>query len=62
MEPPEIDRWDCAAFLTVLLCLVVAYVIYPEQIVQYGAWLVIFTIWMGWFFYFGTKWLYSVDM
>lgn len=61
-DPPEIDRWDVAAVVSVVAILAVAYGVYPSPIVQYGAWLTIFCIWMFWFVFFGTKWLYHVDV
>jgi len=41
--------------------LLVAYVVYPHPLVQYGVWLAIFTIWMAWFVFFGVKWVYARD-
>ena len=35
-------------------------VVYPNRIFQYAVWLAIFIIWMVWFVYYGTKWLYGV--
>lgn len=60
-EFPELDGWDAAAVAGVVLVLIVAYVVVPHTVVQYGAWLVVFTIWMAWFVYFVTKWLYGVE-
>jgi hypothetical protein len=59
--PPTPGLVDYAAGLSAAALLVFAYVIYPNTIVQYGAWLLIFTIWMAWFVYYGTKWMFSVD-
>jgi hypothetical protein len=61
MDPPALDRWDYAAGASVLGLLVVAYVVVPDPIVQYGAWLGVFTVWMAWFVFYGTKWLYGLD-
>lgn len=60
-EFPELDQWDAAAGAGALIVLIVAYVVVPHRVVQYGAWLVVFTIWMAWFVYFVTKWLYGVE-
>lgn len=57
----RLDTLDYAAAASVVVLLFVAYVIYPETIFQYGVWLVIFTIWMAWFVYYGTKQLYGLD-
>jgi len=61
-DRPAIDRWDVAAVASAVAVLLVAYVLYPGPIVQYGAWLTVFCIWMFWFVFFGTKWLYGVDV
>jgi len=59
--PPRPDRWDLAALGSAAALLLVAYVVYPDRIVQYGAWLAVFSIWMAWFVYYGTKWLYGLE-
>jgi hypothetical protein len=61
VERPSIDRLDIAAFAAAAGLLVFAYVVYPDQILQYGVWIAVFIIWMVWFTYYGTKWLYSVE-
>ena len=61
VEPPALDRWDYAAGGSVALLLVVAYVVVPNPALQYTVWLTIFCIWMGWFVFFGAKWLYRVS-
>jgi hypothetical protein len=58
IDPPPPDRWDYAAGATVLCLLVFAYVVYPDPILQYGIWLVVFTIWMAWFVFYGVRWAY----
>jgi hypothetical protein len=61
VDPPPLDRWDYATGASVIGLLVVAYVIHPDPILQYGVWLTIFTIWMAWFVFFGVKWVYAED-
>ncbi len=61
MEAPTPGLLDYAAGGSALVLLFVAYVIYPNTILQYGVWLAIFAIWMAWFVYYGTKWMYGVD-
>lgn len=61
-RPPSLDRWDYAAVLSVAALLAVAYLFVPDPVVQYGVWLAIFCIWMAWFVFYGTKWLYGVDV
>ena len=58
---PSLDRLDIAAFGAAVGLLVFAYVVYPDQILKYAVWIGVFIIWMVWFVYYGTKWLYSVD-
>jgi hypothetical protein len=58
---PTIDRRDIAAFGAAAGLLVLGYVVYPNRIFQYGVWLAIFIIWMVWFVYYGTKWLYGIE-
>jgi len=60
-SPPRPDGWDLLAVGSALGLLVVAHVIYPNRLLQYGVWLTVFTIWMAWFVYYGTRWLYGVD-
>jgi hypothetical protein len=58
VDPPSPSRLDYAAGASVLGLLVLAYVVYPHRILQYGVWLIIFTIWMAWFVFYGVKWIY----
>lgn len=60
-ENPTLDPLDYAAGLSAVGLLIFAYVIYPNTILQYGVWLAIFIIWMSWFVYYGTKWMYGVE-
>ena len=55
----EPTRYNVAAAVTVVGLLVVAYALVPHPYVQYGAWLVIFTIWMVWFVYVGVDRIYG---
>ncbi|MBX0322310.1 hypothetical protein EGH21_04590 [Halomicroarcula sp. F13] len=59
VTPPAPGRWDAAAAGSVAALLVVAYVVVPDATVQYGAWLLVFCIWMAWFVAFGARWLYG---
>lgn len=60
-ELPRLDHRDLGAVAAVLVLLAVAYLVYPRPIVQYAAWLAIFTVWMAWFVYYGTKYYYRID-
>jgi len=62
METPSIDHLDGLALVATALLLVFAYVVYPTPMVKFSVWLVILTIYMTWFCYFGVKWLYDVYM
>ncbi|MFB6309469.1 MAG: hypothetical protein ABEH35_09075 [Haloarculaceae archaeon] len=61
VDTPRPDRWDAAAVTSAAAVLAVAYLVVDEPIVQYGAWLVVFCIWMAWFMFFGSKWLWFVE-
>ncbi|WP_436931550.1 hypothetical protein [Halosimplex halobium] len=54
-------RYNVAAAVSAVALLVVAYVLVPHPYVQYGAWLVIFTVWMVWFVYLGVDHVYGID-
>jgi len=56
-SPPRPDRVDLAAWASATGALLVATLV-GNGLVRYGAWLVVFTIWMGWFVYYGVRWLY----
>jgi hypothetical protein len=68
----EPDRYNVATAAVVVGLLVFAYVLAPpelvvgsvalsRQIVQYGVWLVVFTIWMAWFVYVGVDYVYGTE-
>lgn len=56
-----IDALDVAAFVSAALVLAFAYLVHPSAVVQFSAWAIVFTIWMVWFCYYGTKRLYGVE-
>lgn len=58
-RPPRPERWDAAALGAVLAILALAYGVYPNGLLQYGAWLAVFSIWMAWFVHYGTRWLFE---
>lgn len=61
MERPSPSLLDAAAIAAVVALLLVAYVVVPEPVVQYGAWLGIFCVWMLWFVVFGVRWVYDEE-
>jgi hypothetical protein len=54
-------RRNLTALGAAAVLLVGTYVVYPDPIAQYGAWLVVFTIWMAWFVLTGIEWLSKAD-
>jgi len=61
IETPTVDRLDVTAAAAAVSVLLLAYGLLSDAILRYGAWLVVFIIWMSWFVYFGTKWMYDID-
>lgn len=61
-EVPSFDILDGLALAVTFLLLVVAYVVYPDPIVQFAVWTIILTVYMTWFCYFGVKWLWEIYM
>lgn len=61
VDPPRPGRREYAAVLAVLALLLVGYVLVPDPVVQYGVWLSIFSIWMGWFVAYGVDWLFREE-
>jgi len=59
VAPPAPDRYDALAAGSAAAVLLVAYVLVPDPTLQYGAWLTVFCIWMGWFVFYGARWLYG---
>ena len=55
------NRRNLATAAVVVGLLVVAYVLVPHRLVQYGVWLTIFTIWMVWFVYAGVDYVYDLE-
>ncbi|WP_276270672.1 hypothetical protein [Haloarcula litorea] len=56
---PAPTRTEAAALGTAVLALFVGYVLVPDRTVQYGAWLVVFCVWMAWFVAAGARLLYD---
>ena len=54
-------RRTLAALATVTVLLGVVYLLVPHPVAQYGAWLVVFTVWMAWFVLAGVGWLSRAD-
>ncbi|WP_247006365.1 hypothetical protein [Halorientalis litorea] len=52
---------DLVATAAVTGVLVGAYLVVPHPVVQYGAWLVVFAVWMAWFVLAGVEWLSNPD-
>lgn len=56
-----VNRRNLTALGSVTGLLTVVYLLVPHPIAQYGAWLVIFFIWMSWFVFVGIDWLSQAD-
>jgi len=57
-----LDRLDVAAGASVVFLLALAYLVVPSPVFRYSVWIAVFTIWMAWFVYFGTKYYYGLDV
>jgi len=57
----EPTRYNVAALASVVGALFVAYVLAPGRLVQYGAWLFVFTVWMVWFVHAGVDRIYGIE-
>ena len=55
------NRRNLVALGAVTALLVVAYVLVPHWSTQYGAWLVVFTIYMVWFVATFVQWFANAD-
>ncbi|PSP88068.1 hypothetical protein BRC90_08910 [Halobacteriales archaeon QS_4_69_34] len=55
------DRRTLAALAAVGAVLAGAYALVPHPAVQYGAWLVVFAVWMGWFVSVAAEWIADAD-
>ncbi|WP_049898611.1 hypothetical protein [Halococcus agarilyticus] len=55
------NRRNLAALAAVGTVLVGAYTLVSDPVVRYGAWLVVFTIWMLWFVLAAVQWLSMAD-
>lgn len=52
---------NLAALAVVCGILGFAYVVVPHPLVQYGAWLVVFAVWMAWFVAVAREWISRAD-
>ena len=55
------NRRNLATLAVVTVLLVVAYVLVPHWSTRYGAWLVVFTIYMVWFVATFVQWFANAD-
>lgn len=55
------SRRNVGALVAVTLALAVGYLVVPGAVSAYGAWLVVFAIWMAWFVLAGIEWLHNAD-
>lgn len=54
-------RRNVAALGAAAATLAVAYVLVPDPLVQYGAWLVVFSVWMAWFLFVAVEWIANAN-
>lgn len=54
-------RRNLAALGTVVALLLVGYVFVPDPLVQYGVWLLAFSVWMVWFVATAREWISKAD-
>ncbi|WP_137287124.1 hypothetical protein [Halorussus salinisoli] len=52
---------NLAALAVVVALLGGAYFLVPHPLVQYGAWLVAFAVWMAWFVAVAREWISKAD-
>lgn len=57
----EANRRNLGSIAAVTVLLGTVYLVVPHPIAQYGAWLVVFTVWMVWFVLAGIEWLSNAD-
>jgi hypothetical protein len=58
-RPPRPDHWDLVAGGTAIALLALGVGVLTDPLLEYAAWLTIFSIWMLWFVYYGVKWIYG---
>ncbi|MFD1587778.1 hypothetical protein ACFR9U_12350 [Halorientalis brevis] len=56
-----VNRRNLSALGVVSGLLAVVYLLVPHPVAQYGAWLVVFVVWMAWFVLAGIDWLSQAD-
>lgn len=54
-------RRNGIAIAAIVVILTAAYGVVPHWSTRYGAWLVAFTIWMGWFLGTAARWIVTAD-
>jgi hypothetical protein len=59
--PFGLDRRTLAALGIVAIPVVAASLFVSDPVVRYGAWLVAFSLWMGWFVLAGVEWIDARD-
>jgi len=52
------ERRNLIAAALVGLAFLIAYVAFPHWSTQYGAWLVVFSVWMIWFVASAVEWIW----
>ena len=52
---------NLTALVAVVAILATAYLLVPHPLVKYGAWLVVFSVWMAWFVAAAREWIANAD-
>jgi hypothetical protein len=55
------NRRNFVALAVVGVILAGTYVFVSDPLIRYGAWLVVFTIWMAWFVLSAVEWISNAD-
>jgi hypothetical protein len=57
----QVNTRNLVALLLVSAVLGVGYLLSSDPVVRYGAWLIVFAIWMSWFVFAGIEWLRNAN-
>lgn len=62
MQPLSASGYrNLTALVAVVAILATAYLLVPHPLVKYGAWLVVFSVWMVWFVAAAREWISNAD-
>lgn len=62
MQPLSASGYrNLTALVAIVAVLATAYLLVPHPLVKYGAWLVVFSVWMAWFVAAAHEWISNAD-